>query len=160
MVSPFSEEALDILIKMKVKYFLKLLLEKLQNQVQTLDKLKKTGKTIFMSTGMSSWNEIKDALKILNKKKTIIMQCSSIYPCPASRVGLNIIGELKERFKITVGFSDHYSGAEAGIAAAALDAEVIEKHITFSKKMYGVMLLMLWNLMNLGNIFLQLRLFG
>ena len=50
---------------------------------------------------------------------------------------MNIIGELKERFKITVGFSDHYSGAEAGIAAAALGAEVIEKHITFSKKMYG-----------------------
>ena len=44
-----------------------------------------------MSTGMSSWNEIKDALKILNKKKTIIMQCSSIYPYPSfkSRIEYN-----------------------------------------------------------------------
>ena len=85
----------------------------------------------------TSWNEIKDALKILNKRNNNYAMFINLSSHSPSRVGLNIIGELKERFKITVGFSDHYSGAEAGIAAAALGAEVIEKHITFSKKMYG-----------------------
>ena len=56
---------------------------------------------------MSSWNEIDQALKILDKKKTIIMQCSSIYPCPEESVGLNILLEMK-KYKMPVGFSDHF----------------------------------------------------
>ena len=65
------------------------------------------------------------------------MQCSSIYPCPEENVGLNIIWEMQKRYKIPVGISDHYMGCEAGFAAAALGVCVIEKHITFSRRMYG-----------------------
>ncbi len=135
MVSPFSEKALEMLETIDLEYY-KVASGEVTNH-KLLEKLKKTGKKIFMSTGMSNWKEIDKGFKILNKKKTVLMQCSSIYPCPANIVGLNVINELKKRYRTTVGFSDHYLGLEAGFAAAALGAEVIEKHITFSRKMYG-----------------------
>tara|TARA_X000000950_G_scaffold214835_1_gene258513 strand:+ start:38131 stop:39108 length:978 start_codon:yes stop_codon:yes gene_type:complete len=135
MVSPFSEEALDILKKIDVKY-LKIASGEVTNH-KLLEAISKTGKKVFLSTGMSSWAEIDKALKILKKKTTTIMQCSSIYPCPEENVGLNIILEMQKKYRIPVGFSDHYLGSEAGFAAAALGASVIEKHITFSRRMYG-----------------------
>lgn len=135
MVSPFSEKAVEILKKVNVNYF-KIASGEVTNH-KMLELIKKTGKKVFLSTGMSSWNEIDQALKILDKKKTVIMQCSSIYPCPEESVGLNILLEMKNKYKIPVGFSDHFLGCEAGFAAAALGASVIEKHITFSRKMYG-----------------------
>ena len=98
---------------------------------------------------MSSWAEIDKALEILKKEKTTIMQCSSIYPCPEENVGLNIILEMQKRYRIPVGFSDHYLGCEAGFAAAALGVCVIEKHITFSRGCMGLMLHTLWNYQNL-----------
>ena len=135
MVSPFSEKAVEVLKKVNVNYF-KIASGEVTNH-KMLEIIKRTGKKVFLSTGMSSWDEIDRALKILDKKKTIIMQCSSIYPCPEESVGLNIITEMKKKYKIPVGISDHYLGCEAGFAAAALGATVIEKHITFSRKMYG-----------------------
>ena len=93
MVSPFSEEAVEILKKVNVKYY-KIASGEVTNH-KMLQLIKKTGKKVFLSTGMSSWNEIDQALKILDKKKTIIMQCSSIYPCPEESVGLNILLEMK-----------------------------------------------------------------
>ena len=92
MVSPFSEEALDILKKLNVKFY-KIASGEVTNH-RLLEKLNKTKKKIFMSTGMSSWKEIDKAVKILDKQKTVIMQCSSIYPCPEKNVGLNILKEL------------------------------------------------------------------
>jgi len=65
------------------------------------------------------------------------MQCSSIYPCPPEKVGLNIITEMKKKYKCKIGYSDHTEGFSAPFAAATLGALYIEKHITFSKHMYG-----------------------
>lgn len=135
MVSPFSEKAIELLKKISLKYY-KVASGELTN-LNLLEELKKTKKLIFLSTGMSNWSEIDDAVKILPKDKTIIMQCSSIYPCPEEMVGLNNIEIMRKRYGIPVGFSDHYLGFEAGFAAAALGATFIEKHITFSRKMYG-----------------------
>lgn len=135
MVSPFSVEALDILKEIDVKY-IKIASGEVTNH-KLLEEISKTGKKVFLSTGMSSWAEIDKALEILKKKKTTIMQCSSIYPCPEENVGLNIILEMQKKYRIPVGFSDHYLGCEAGFAAAALGVCVIEKHITFSRRMYG-----------------------
>ena len=88
---------------------------------------------------MSSWSEIDEALRILNNHRVILMQCSSIYPCPESLVGLNVIKEMKLRYanKYEYGFSDHTAGSEAAICSVAYGVKYIEKHITFSKKMYG-----------------------
>ena len=89
---------------------------------------------------MSNWEELNFAIELLlNNTELCVMQCSSKYPCQYKDVGLNILNELKKRYgdHITIGFSDHTTDISAGIAAAALGAQVIEKHLTFSKKMYG-----------------------
>ena len=65
------------------------------------------------------------------------MQCSSQYPCNYENVGLNVLNEMKNRYGLPIGFSDHTSTNYASFAAATLGASVIEKHLTFSKKMYG-----------------------
>lgn len=135
LCSPFSIEAIDLLEKLKVKYY-KVPSGELTN-LPLLEKLKKTKKIIFLSTGMSNFREISRAVKIFNKKKIILMQCSSIYPCPNKFVGLNVIDEFKKKFKCKVGFSDHTLSSAASYAAAAMGSELIEKHFTLSKKMYG-----------------------
>ena len=85
---------------------------------------------------MSSWNEIDIAVRIL-KKNFSILQCSSIYPCPSEKVGINVIQELKKKYNCPVGFSDHTLGFSASFAAASNGATIIEKHFTLSRKMYG-----------------------
>ena len=89
---------------------------------------------------MSNWEELNFAIELLlNSTELCVMQCSSKYPCQYKDVGLNVLNELKKRYgnSISIGFSDHTTDISAGIAAAALGAKVIEKHLTFSKKMYG-----------------------
>jgi N-acetylneuraminate synthase len=65
------------------------------------------------------------------------MQCTSAYPCPPERAGLNLIAELRERYGVPVGFSDHTEGPFACLAAVALGATSLEKHFTLSRDMYG-----------------------
>ncbi len=134
LCSPFSEKAIDHLEALKVKRY-KVPSGELTN-ISLLEKLKKTKKHIILSTGMSSWNEIDIAVNIL-KKNFSILQCSSIYPCPHEKVGINVIHELKKRYKCPVGFSDHTLGYSAAFAAASNGASIIEKHFTLSRKMYG-----------------------
>ena len=87
---------------------------------------------------MSSVHEIDKAVNIFVEKKNIIlMQCTSMYPCDQKYVGLNIINYFKEKYKINVGFSDHTVTNTAALIAYAYGAQSIEKHLTFSKKMYG-----------------------
>ena len=134
LCSPFSERAIDYLELLGVKKY-KVPSGELTN-ISLLEKLKKTKKHIILSTGMSSWYEIDVAVKIL-KKNYSILQCSSIYPCPLEKVGINVINELRRRYNCSVGFSDHTLGYSAAFAAAANGASIIEKHFTLSRKMYG-----------------------
>lgn len=134
LCSPFSERAIDYLEILKVKKY-KVPSGELTN-ISLLEKLKKTKKHIILSTGMSSWEEIDIAVRIL-KKNFSILQCSSIYPCPNDKVGINVINEFKKKYNCPVGFSDHTLGFSASFAAAANGATIIEKHFTLSKKMYG-----------------------
>jgi N,N'-diacetyllegionaminate synthase len=91
---------------------------------------------------MSNISEIKKALKILitngaKKNNIILMQCTSAYPAPYCEINLNAIATLREVFKLNIGFSDHSLGIQASIAAVALGAKVIEKHLTLNKKLKG-----------------------
>lgn len=135
LCSPFSNKAVDVLNNLGVNAF-KIASGELTNHYM-LEKISKTKKKVYLSTGMSSLGEINMALKILKSCKVVLMQCTSMYPCPEDKVGLNIIQYFKKKYDYEVGFSDHYLGFEAGYAAAAIGANVIEKHITFSRKMYG-----------------------
>ena len=134
LCSPFSIEAINILEKLKVTKY-KIPSGEITN-IPYLERLAETKKECILSTGMSNWNEIDEQLNIF-PKKLVIMQCSSIYPCPPSKVGLNVISEIKKRYKTKIGLSDHTEGISASVASLVLGASVIEKHITFSKMMYG-----------------------
>jgi N,N'-diacetyllegionaminate synthase len=134
--SPFSEQAVDLLESVGVGSY-KIPSGEVTN-LPMLERIAATGKPVYLSSGMSSWAELDEAVAVLGKGSTLtIMQCSSAYPCPTERVGLNVIGEMVSRYGLPVGFSDHFEGFAAGLAAAALGATVIEKHLTFSRHMYG-----------------------
>jgi N,N'-diacetyllegionaminate synthase len=138
MSSPFSLEAIDLLEDLDVNSY-KVPSGEVSN-LPLLEKLSELGKPVHLSSGMSSWMELDKAVSILKGKVDLtVMQCTSAYPCPAELVGLNVISEIKFRYgvDVNVGFSDHTAGIAAGPAAAALGASIIEKHLTFSRKMYG-----------------------
>ena len=138
--SAFDIESLRYLNKFKLNYF-KIPSGEITN-IPYLEFLGKLKKKIILSTGMSSIPEIKKAIKTLTingtKKKNIkLMQCTSVYPAPYDEINLNTIATLKSIFKLDIGFSDHSLGVQASIAAVALGAKVIEKHLTLSKKLKG-----------------------
>ena len=133
--SPFSLEAVDLLEKLNL-FGYKIPSGEVTN-LPLLEKIATLDKPVFLSTGMSDWDELDAAVAIFKDCDLTIMQCSSMYPCPSENVGLNVILEMKKRYKYRVGFSDHSDGIAASISAVAFGAKVIEKHFTFSKKMYG-----------------------
>ena len=99
-------------------------------------------KPIICSTGMSTLEEIKDALTVLtlngiNKEIITILQCNTQYPTPYDDVNLNAMQEMKTRFGTKVGFSDHTLGIEASLAAVAMGASIIEKHFTMDNNLLG-----------------------
>jgi N,N'-diacetyllegionaminate synthase len=95
-----------------------------------------TGKPILLTSGMSSWAELDEAVAAAGDDVTLL-QCTSLYPTPPERVGLNVLAELRERYGKPVGLSDHTLGPYACFAAVALGAEVVEKHFTLSRESYG-----------------------
>ena len=134
--SPFSLEAVDLLEQVGISAY-KIPSGEVSN-IPLLSRIANTGKPVLLSSGMSGWDELDLAVAtVRNHCPTIVMQCSSAYPCPPERVGLNVLNEMTDRYGLPVGFSDHTMGMAAPIAAAALGATVIEKHFTFSRQMYG-----------------------
>ncbi len=134
--SPFSIEAVDLLERVGADLY------KVPSGETTntplLERLAQTGKPVLLSTGMSDWAEIDRAVTILKQGGPLcVMQCTSAYPCPPERVGLNVLEEMRRRYEVEIGYSDHTLGIGAACAAAALGATAIEKHFTFSKLMYG-----------------------
>ncbi|MCG8526607.1 MAG: N-acetylneuraminate synthase family protein [Opitutales bacterium] len=135
--SPFSLEAVDLLENIGVSAF-KIPSGEVTN-LPLLEKLAVLERKVWISSGMSDWNELDSAVELLKSGRceTGVMQCTSLYPCPPQKVGFNIIQEMKSRYGIPVGFSDHTSEIYAAIASVCLGVAAIEKHLTFSKKMYG-----------------------
>lgn len=95
-----------------------------------------TGNPVLLSSGMSSWAELDEAVAAAGDDVTVL-QCTSAYPTPPERVGLNLLAQLRERYGRPVGISDHTVGPYAALAAVALGASVVEKHFTISREMYG-----------------------
>lgn len=105
-----------------------------------LVEIAKTGKKILLSTGMSTIEEVEEALKILRENGAddmVILHCTTDYPAPIDSINLKAMLGLKERFGCPVGYSDHTKGIEVSIAAVAMGATVIEKHFTLDKTMSG-----------------------
>lgn len=104
-----------------------------------LDDVARRGRPIFLSTGMSSFEEIDAAVAVVRKagRRLVVFQCTSLYPTPLEQVHLRSLTALAERYRAPVGFSDHTTGILLPPAAVALGACVIEKHLTLDRRMKG-----------------------
>jgi len=135
--SPFSNEAVDWLEELEVQRY-KVGSGEISNLLM-LEKIGLTGKPIMLSSGMSSFAELDQSIHFLSKFdcELAILQCTTAYPTQPEEWGLNVIGQLKERYQQPVGFSDHSGDIFACLAAAALGAEIFEFHVVFDKDMFG-----------------------
>lgn len=105
-----------------------------------LVEIAKTGKDIILSTGMSTLQEVEDALTVLRRNgagKITLLHCTTNYPTPYEDVNLKAMQTMKDAFGLEAGYSDHTQGIEVPIAAVALGAAVIEKHFTLDRTMEG-----------------------
>jgi N-acetylneuraminate synthase len=135
--SPFSLEAVDLLEAVGVAAY-KVPSGEVSN-LPLLERIAATGKPVLLSSGMSDWKELDAAVGALRGGGPVtVLQCSSAYPCPPEQVGLNVLAEMRARYSLPVGFSDHTNGPAAAFAAAALGASVIEKHFTLARAEGGV----------------------
>ncbi|MGQ0810506.1 MAG: N-acetylneuraminate synthase family protein [Nitrospiraceae bacterium] len=98
-----------------------------------------TGLPVLLSTGMSPMSEIDEAVRLLKTYRTpvTVLQCTSVYPCPPNKVGLNVIPAFRERYGCAVGLSDHSGAIYAGLAAATIGIDALEVHVTLSRDMPG-----------------------
>ena len=108
--------------------------------VDLIQRMARTGKALIMSTGMASAEEIEEALRCAREggaKEIALLKCTSAYPAPAEEMNLRTIPEMARRFEVPVGLSDHTLGIAAPVAAVALGACIIEKHLTLSRATPG-----------------------
>lgn len=104
---------------------------------ELLTAINKTKTTTILSTGMSSMQEIDKAVSLLNDVPLAIAQATSTYPAEASELNLRAIQTFSEKYKVPVGYSGHERGLQVTIAAVALGATFIERHITLDRSMWG-----------------------
>ncbi len=135
--SPFSCMAIDLLEKVGVKKY-KIGSGEVNNRL-LIDKICKTGKEIFLSSGMSSYEELDESISWIDlyKNQVSIFQCTTNYPTSPKEWGLNVIQEMKNKYKLPIGFSDHSGEIYASLSAVALGAELLEFHAVFNKEMFG-----------------------
>ena len=99
--------------------------------------IRKTGKPVIASTGMSTYAEIDHAVEVLGKDDLILMHTTSTYPAKYEQLNLRAIPNMIERYGVPVGYSGHETGIPTSIAAAALGASCVERHITMDRAMWG-----------------------
>lgn len=136
--TPFDEESIEFLKTLDMPYW-KIPSGEITN-LPYLMKIEETKKPIILSTGMSTMDEIEQALNVFkdySRSDIILLHCNTEYPTPFRDVNLNAMNALKDKFKVKVGYSDHTKGIEVPIAAVALGADIIEKHFTLDKNMEG-----------------------
>jgi N,N'-diacetyllegionaminate synthase len=135
--SPFSNLAVDWLEEIGVKQY-KIGSGEVTNFL-ILEKIAQTGKPVILSSGMSSYAELDQTVDFLKERKVdfSILQCTTAYPTIPEQYGLNVIQELKERYKVPIGFSDHSSRMETCIAATILGASILEFHVVFDRQLFG-----------------------
>jgi N-acetylneuraminate synthase len=105
--------------------------------IPLLEKLQNTGRPLIISTGMSTFEEIEQAVEMLGEDNLLIAHSTSTYPCPPAELNLRMIQTLKARFNCPVGYSGHEVGLQTTFAAVTLGASFIERHITLDRAMWG-----------------------
>ncbi len=136
--TPFSKGEVDLLIELDVPYIKVASMD--INNFDLLSYIAKQGKPIILSTGMSTINEIDNAVRVIKEEgndEIVLLHCVSVYPPKIEDINLNNISMLRNTFGLPVGFSDHTIGTSIPIASIALGACVIEKHFTLDKDLPG-----------------------
>lgn len=135
--SAFSFEAVELLERIDVPAW-KVGAGEVSN-LPLVERMARTGKPVILSSGMSYWAELDAAVSNIRARKTpvAVLQCTTVYPCPPEKLGLNVIAQLRNRYQCHVGISDHSGTIFAGLAAVTLGAKLIEVHVTFSRECFG-----------------------
>lgn len=138
--SPFDSASADFLLKLRLR-FMKVPSGEITN-LPYLRKLGASGRRIIMSTGMATLAEVASAVSALlragaRKSDITLLHCNTEYPTPMKDVNLLAMAGLGRRFGVKFGYSDHTRGITVPVAAAALGASVIEKHLTLDNRMKG-----------------------
>jgi N-acetylneuraminate synthase len=95
------------------------------------------GRTVIVSTGMSTQDEIEHAVAWFDRSRMMLMHATSTYPCPPDELNLRMIQTLRTRYNVPVGYSGHETGLQTTVAAVALGACAVERHITLDRAMWG-----------------------
>jgi N-acetylneuraminate synthase len=133
--SPWDEPAVDFLEDLDV------VAHKVASASVTdlglLRKLRDTGKPIILSTGMSTIEQIDRAVEVLGTDNLVMLHATSTYPLPAEEANLLMIPTLRERYGVPIGYSGHEPGLQISLAAVAMGAVAVERHITLDRAMWG-----------------------
>ncbi|MBF0233097.1 MAG: pseudaminic acid synthase [Desulfamplus sp.] len=132
--TPFDPTAVDFLESINVNLYKVASFEIVD--IPLLQKIAKTGKPVIMSTGMASLSEIDEAVQTLRRggcPSLALLKCTSAYPAPPEEMNLRTIPHLMQAFDVPVGLSDHTMGIAIPVAAVAIGARIIEKHLTLSR---------------------------
>lgn len=133
--SPWDERSVDFLEDFAPVCY-KIASASLTDKV-LLERLKETGRPLILSTGMSTIEEIKDAVDFLGTDHLMITHTTSAYPCEPDELNLMMIHTLKEMFPVPVGYSGHEVGLVPSAVAVALGASLVERHITLDRALWG-----------------------
>lgn len=138
--SAFDIESINFLVSLGQSFF-KIPSSEITN-LPYLRHIGKIDKSIILSTGMSTIDEIEDAIRIIHlegtlKKNITILHCTTEYPAPFNEVNLKAMQTIHKALDLDVGYSDHTLGIEVAIAAVAMGAKIIEKHFTLDRNMLG-----------------------
>ncbi|MDA7675852.1 N-acetylneuraminate synthase family protein [Akkermansiaceae bacterium] len=136
--SPFSMLAVEWLEELGMDRY-KIASGEVSNLLM-LDRIAQTGKPVILSSGMSSLDDLEETVLFLNdyQCEVSVLQCTTAYPTPPKRVGLNVLAELQARFPgKEVGLSDHSGTIYPSLAAVTMGASILEFHTTFDRRMFG-----------------------
>ncbi len=135
--SPFSIEAVELLDSVGMQVW-KIPSGEVSN-IAMLDRVAATGLPVILSSGMSPLSELDVAVERIRSAKApiAVLQCTTAYPCPPEKIGINLLDEYRQRYHCPVGLSDHSGTIFAGLAASALGADILELHVTLSRNMFG-----------------------
>jgi N-acetylneuraminate synthase len=133
--SPWDEASVDFLEAFHVPAY------KIASASLTDDHLlryiRKTGKPVILSSGMSTYEEIDHAIEVLGKQDLVLMHTTSTYPSSYKELNLSVIPTLAKRYGVPVGYSGHETGIPTSVCAVAIGACSVERHITLDRAMWG-----------------------
>ena len=133
--TPFDATAVDFLESLHVPLYKIASFENID--LPLIRRVARTGKPLIISTGMASATEIADAVRTARAagcRKLILLKCTSAYPASSADAHLMTIPDMRRRYRCQIGLSDHTPGTTTAVAAVALGASVIEKHVTLSRR--------------------------